>query len=382
MNRSYRLIILILAATVSASCATIDQPPQPRPENTQPPQAQPKPSSIGRVDPHLPTPPAAKTESNKSEGVASQAAIVGANRTRSANPPARLAHQPLQVRKARRTGSLANTALSEVSGLAASRSTPGVLFAINDSGNSSTLFAFDQTGQHLQQWTLDANNRDWEDMATATLDGQHYLVIGDTGDNLRSHRQSTLYLFAEPAIDAGAKSPNAPLTPALTIKFVYEDGPRNVEAFAVAHQTVYLISKEPVSVSGPVASRVYELPLPETHTNQVLVAKFVASLPKARTSLESRLAAAVAGVDLNHPTSLDFDETADTAYVLTYRHVLQLQRKTDETWANAFGRQSRRFRAHDLQQAEALAVSPRQIVWITSENRPAPLWAIPVIPPL
>ncbi|NND90282.1 MAG: hypothetical protein HKN42_05400, partial [Granulosicoccus sp.] len=62
-------------------------------------------------------------------------------------------------------GTLEDAALDEVSGMAASRTIPGVLFAINDSGAPAMLFAFDDSGAHLRQWHLEADNRDWEDMA-------------------------------------------------------------------------------------------------------------------------------------------------------------------------------------------------------------------------
>ncbi|NND93093.1 MAG: hypothetical protein HKN42_19710 [Granulosicoccus sp.] len=244
------------------------------------------------------------------------------------------------------------------------------------------LFAFDDSGAHLRQWHLEADNRDWEDMATANIQGKEFLVVGDTGDNLGVHRHSTLYFVQEPDIDSPA---NRVLTPSFTIRFRYADGPRNVEAFAITGHTVYLVSKEPVTARGPTASRLYELELTPTAmasaSDEILVATFAGELPMASPNLESRLAASFAGVDLNHPTALDFDPIGNTAYLLTYRHVLRVNRSGQQSWRDAFTAGGTRIHAHQLQQAEALAVVSGQWICITSEIAPAPLWALPIVPP-
>lgn len=298
--------------------------------------------------------------------------------TVSTESPATARPQPLSIEESGQTGQVENTALDEISGLVVSRQTPGVLFALNDSGNPAELYAMSETGADLGHWQVNARNRDWEDMANVRLEGKDYLVLGDTGDNLRIRRESVLYLVEEPSLDTPA---NTVLEPERRLRFRYEDGPRNVEAFAISDGIVYLISKEPVGQAGAQASRLYTLTLPEQATDEQLTARFAGELPLAKSGLEARLAAAVAGVDLNHPTALDFDALGNTAYVLTYRHVLRIRRRAGQSWIEALTTPSERIHSHTLWQAEALAVSAGQSIWLTSENTAAPIWALPIRPP-
>ncbi len=289
--------------------------------------------------------------------------------------------QALSIKHKGKTGSLDNSELSEISGLSASNSYPGVLYAINDSGNSPTLYALDETGQLRHQWTVNAKNRDWEDLAQIQLNGANYLAIGDTGDNLRTQQQSTLYLLAEPTIPSTIDT----LEPTFTVTFNFDDGPRNVEAIAAYGNSFYLLSKEPVSALGRTPNGVYRLDIPEdlsAISTSVLTARRVGTMPLRSLGLEARLAAAVAGVDLSHPTAMAFDASSETAYILTYREVLSVRKQSNQSWANAFSLPAKRVTQHALAQAEALSVSPGRAIWFTSEKVGAPLWAIPLTPPL
>ena len=71
--------------------------------------------------------------------------------------------------------------LREASGLVASRSHPGVLWAHNDSGDDPRLYALTTSGRHLGVFTLDgAEARDWEDLAIGPgpEPGVDYLYAG------------------------------------------------------------------------------------------------------------------------------------------------------------------------------------------------------------
>lgn len=94
----------------------------------------------------------------------------------------------------------------EVSGLAASRQSPGVLWAHSDSGNSPTLYAIDESGTLLAAYTLDgAINVDWEDLAIGPgpVAGVDYLYAGDTGNNNLLRASLTIYRVPEPAVALG-----------------------------------------------------------------------------------------------------------------------------------------------------------------------------------
>ena len=138
--------------------------------------------------------------------------------------------------------------LREASGLAVSRTQPGVLWAHNDSGDTPTLYAIDQKGKLLAKVAvLDAEAIDWEDIAGGPCpeDGAatHCLYIADTGNNGRAREVLTIYIVDEPSI-TGA-DPGQPLSVnARLFHFRYPDGPEDTEAIAVLpNGDVTIVSK-------------------------------------------------------------------------------------------------------------------------------------------
>ena len=286
------------------------------------------------------------------------------------------------------TGNLQNDELSEVSGINASLNYPGVLYVINDSGNAARLYAIDEQGQSLATWDIAARNRDWEDLARISYAGENYLIIGDTGNNLLIDRCAILHFILEPSmpVASASASASARLSPSNSVDICFDDGPHNIEAFAVSDDTLYMLSKEPVSAAGRNPSKVYRIDLPDglpIDTNITrLMAEHIAEMPLRNIGFEGLMAAAMAGIDLTHPTSMEFDPASNSAYILTYREVLRVTRDRDQNWADAFGKPAERVLSHRLSQAEALTVAPGRAVWFTSENGKAPLWAIPLALPL
>jgi hypothetical protein len=128
--------------------------------------------------------------------------------------------------------------LRESSGLAVSRTQPGVLWSHNDSGDAPTLYAIDLKGRVLARAAVtDAVARDWEDIAMGTCpweepSGRQCLYVADTGNNDRSRDVLTVFVVLEPAI-AGA-DPARPLpVQARTFRFRYPGQPEDAEAIAV-----------------------------------------------------------------------------------------------------------------------------------------------------
>ncbi|HCC44043.1 MAG TPA: hypothetical protein DEQ32_06580, partial [Gammaproteobacteria bacterium] len=155
----------------------------------------------------------------------------------------------LMVAKQRRViwmGDLENEQLNEASGLAAARQNQGIHFSINDSGNAPQLFAFHADGRHVRSWIVDySESHDFEDLASFTYEGQQYVLIADTGDNLYWRPEVRLLVIPEP--DLGGVGDDS-LAPAWVIRFRYPDGQRDVESVAVdeAEERIYLISKRRV----------------------------------------------------------------------------------------------------------------------------------------
>jgi hypothetical protein len=146
-----------------------------------------------------------------------------------------------QLRPATEARALApfrDTSLDEVSGIAASRQHPGILWLIDDSGADATLHATDTTGANLGTWTVrGAENRDWEAIALGPCPTGDCLYIGDIGDNRSHHSFVTVYRIPEP-------DPSAPdrVTPAATtLRLTYPGGSRDAEALAVLPDTTLLV---------------------------------------------------------------------------------------------------------------------------------------------
>jgi hypothetical protein len=68
---------------------------------------------------------------------------------------------------------LKNPGINESSGLAASRSNPGIYWTHNDSGDEPFVYAFDATGESRGVFRVTgAQARDWEDMAVGPGPGR------------------------------------------------------------------------------------------------------------------------------------------------------------------------------------------------------------------
>lgn len=97
---------------------------------------------------------------------------------------------------------IAQPALDELSGLAASRKNAGVLYAHNDSGDSARFFAVGFDGAALGELQLKgADAVDWEDIAVGPCPAGSCVYLGDMGDNALNRDYSALFRVAEPAID-------------------------------------------------------------------------------------------------------------------------------------------------------------------------------------
>lgn len=156
---------------------------------------------------------------------------------------ARAAGVPSEFGSAQRQFTLAGSAISESSGLAASRRHPGVLYTHNDSGHAPRVFALGPDGRTRAVLTLrGVRARDWEGIAVGPGPGGRPTIhVGDIGDNLGGKwRTITVYRFPEPGTLGDAT------VPAARIRLRYEDGPRDAEALLVHPVTgrLYVVSKK------------------------------------------------------------------------------------------------------------------------------------------
>ena len=158
--------------------------------------------------------------------------------------------------------------ISESSGLVASRSTPGVYWTHNDSGDGPFIYAFDTHGDSRGIFLVTgAQARDWEDIAAGPgpQANQSYLYIGDIGDNNETRDEVIVYRVAEPTLNIATqkqtKARPGSTSPAETIRLKYPDGKHDAEALLVhpASGNIYIVTK--VLIANPV---VYEAAAPFT----------------------------------------------------------------------------------------------------------------------
>ena len=152
--------------------------------------------------------------------------------------------------------------LAETSGLAVSRTNPGVVWSHNDSGNDPVLYALDLTGRLIGNVRVrNAANQDWEDMSAGPCPGPageaarqnagtaSCLYIGDIGDNLWRRQELTVYIVEEPVLADGGQPPDAVRSRAF--RFRYSRRPDDSEALAVDEQgDVVIVTKGLAGVPG------------------------------------------------------------------------------------------------------------------------------------
>ncbi|HRJ26164.1 MAG TPA: hypothetical protein PLO61_01475 [Fimbriimonadaceae bacterium] len=138
--------------------------------------------------------------------------------------------------------------IQESSGLARSYRQPKTYFTHNDSGDSARFFQFDLTGKVLATYTISgASALDWEDMASARVQGQPLLFLGDIGDNAQKRASITVWVVSEPV--AGA-DPN--VKPQARLTLTYPDSAHNAETLLVhpKTQTLEIVTKTADGKSG------------------------------------------------------------------------------------------------------------------------------------
>ena len=180
-------------------------------------------------------------------------------------------------------GVLKDRAIDESSGIVASRTTPGMYWTHNDSGDGPFIYAFDDRGHSRGVWRVTGSVADdWEGIAAGPgpTAGTNYLYIGDIGDNGGTRSQIIVYRVPEPIIAASEESrgkKSAQLTEvADVLRLRYPDGRHDSEALLVHPVTgkIYVITKiefgnarvyeaDPTQAAGVIQlARVGELSVP------------------------------------------------------------------------------------------------------------------------
>ena len=158
------------------------------------------------------------------------------------------------------SGDVDRAGLSELSGLVASRSQPGVLWTHNDSGDGPRLYAIDSKGTLLASYALQGvTATDWEAIAIGggPNPGQDYLYVGDIGDSSGNRQEVNILRVPEPNVQRSRPpKTDIPLADVENYPLRYPDRTRDAEALLVDPITneVLLVHK---SYSGTGEANVY-----------------------------------------------------------------------------------------------------------------------------
>ncbi len=258
--------------------------------------------------------------------------------------------------EAEQVGSLHGSGLVELSGLAASRTQPGVIWAVQDSGNDPQLFALGLDGADLGVVTVEgADNRDWEDIA-AGPDGMLY--IADIGDNAERRPEVVIQVVAEPAVEPGAPARLAASTPVVrSILVRYPDGPHDAEAL----------------VHDPLSGHLFVIT--KSLAGEGLVFRVVASLDGSPVQADE-----VGRLHLGFfqaVTGGDISADGSTIVVRTYTDVLVWDRAAGSGVAEALAAEPCVAVGPPDAQGEAITVLSDGSGYVTSsEGAQAPVWLV------
>ncbi len=259
--------------------------------------------------------------------------------------------------------------IKESSGLACGRNEGHLFWTHNDSGAGPILYAFNASGEIRAEVTLNGvRNQDWEDMASFSHGGSHYLMVGAIGDNDNKRTNYSIHIILEPTIPTEGPKAIISANVHTTINFMYEDGPHNCESIAMdpEDRTIYLATKH-TRESG-ISPAIYALNWPILSTTEPVIARRMATL------------------DLpSQATAMDIAQDGRRAVVLTYQDAYEFVRRRDETWSEAFGRSPREISMPRRLQGESICYgvgNDDKTLYLTSECRATtsqPLFMVPVI---
>ena len=239
---------------------------------------------------------------------------------------------------------MANPDIAEASGLAASRSYPGILWTHNDSGGDAVLYAVDTSGANLGTFPLDVLAFDWEDLAIGPgpQPGTDYLYIGDIGDNLRFRPSIVVYRIAEPD-----PTVETTISEVATIRLTYPDSLQDAEAMFVDPITGDLVIITKRGAGEPAG--IYRAP-----ANQLGDGAQIELIAVAEFPLESGA----------FVTAADIDSTGAVVAFRGYNEVW-LWTRTDLGFADTFLGEPCRAPSTAEIQGEAIAFAPTGLSYYT-----------------
>lgn len=279
-------------------------------------------------------------------------------------------------------GRLAHEPISEASGLAASSINPGVFWTHNDSGGDAALFALDTSGTHLGKYTLDGvPNRDWEDMAVATVQDTTWLYVGDIGDNDRVHSIKYVYRVPEPDVSPDQTPGEWNLSGTETLAFQYPDDEKfDCETLMVDPDTgdLYVVTKRnhnnsatdddedllfriPWHPSTPARSDRSDYLTGKSISRNPVIAEFITVID---------IPVAISWGAGYGATGGDIDPSSTEIIIRTYTGIYQFQRMPGQSLADAFSNEWIEVPVSVEAQGEAVCWGPDAMHYYTTSEEP------------
>lgn len=259
--------------------------------------------------------------------------------------------------------SVENAALTELSGLAASRANANILWGHNDAGNTASIYAVNVDGSDMGTFFVPgAENTDWEDIALGPCSGARdecaCLYIGDIGDNDTVRSGGVIYRLPEPEPVAGGHGQT--VVPE-ALPFRYPDS-ASYDAEALL---VHPLTGEIVIITKGDPASVFAFPTaPVEVTDEVVELQLIATLDLTALGVESPLA-----------TGADFSPRGNRMVVRTDADVVLFDVTT--TVAAAFSSGQPPLPDPPEQDAEAVTFSPDgTALYLVGESVAPELWTL------
>lgn len=191
------------------------------------------------------------------------------------------------------SAAITDPALREISGIAASRATPGLWWVHNDSGDTARVFAIDDNGAvHATLTLAGATAVDYEDIAVGEgpVAGTTYLYVADIGDNAASRPEVVVYRMVEPTVSATGSTTGS-IAAVDTLHLRYPDGAHDAEALAIdpLSHSIVIITK---SLGGG-AQAAYRVP------TSIAAGSTTTMSSVATITTDAGLVGAITGADLS-----------------------------------------------------------------------------------
>ncbi len=272
--------------------------------------------------------------------------------------------EAIRYKKPVKLSELENDDITESSGLAVSNFSNDRFWTHNDSGGKSRLYCFGRDGKHLGTCKIDdAKSKDWEDMASATIGGKPYLIVGDVGDNRRVRDDCMIYFIVEPP------DPKTDVKVRCKFAFSYAGGPVDCEGLAYdpIRRSILLTEKTRLGLGSFGRGRVYEISLP---IDEIILGK------QARRS-RKLLAKPVGSTAVPTVTAMDISRNGRFLVIGSYVESMLYERKADQNWTDVLKGRGQVVHMPTRRQGETICFARKGYdLFATSEKRPTPFFEI------